>query len=62
MDPVDFDVLVYTNTTPERAGAAADGADAYTARLASLFDRLTDTDRQRAVVNVEGERASERAS
>ena len=50
---VNLDVLVYTNTTPD-GEAAAGGAEAYAANIRSLFSGLTDPDRQRAVINIDG--------
>lgn len=50
---IDLDVLVYTNTTPD-GEAAAGGTAAYAANIRSLFSGLTDPDRQRAVINIDG--------
>ena len=52
---VDLDVLVYTNTTAD-GEAAAGGAEAYAANVRSLFSGLTDPERQRAVINIDGEK------
>ena len=50
---MDFDVLLYTNTT-EEGEAAAGGPEAYRAALTPLFDGLADPERQRAVIAVDG--------
>lgn len=59
LDDVDLDVAVFTNVSEEhlsdRGGtAAAETVQEHTALMASMFSRLTDPDRQRAVVNVDG--------
>lgn len=51
----DLDVLVYTNTTAD-GEAAAGGAEAYAANVGRLFSGLTDPERQRAVINIDGEK------
>ncbi len=55
LDAVDFDVLVHTNVLTEGGYADEEPLEARAATHARLFARLTDPDRQRAVVNLDGE-------
>ncbi len=57
LDAVDFDVLVHTNVLTEGGYADEEPLEARAATHARLFARLTDPDRQRAVVNLDGDRA-----
>lgn len=52
-------MLVYTNTLPDGEEAAG-GPAAHRAALLPLVDRLSDPDRQRAIISVDGELGARR--
>jgi hypothetical protein len=54
-DPLDLDVLVYTNASIEKEAEADGGPAACAAACRTLLGRLTDPERQRAVINIDGE-------
>lgn len=53
-DHLDLDVLVYTNSHAEKEEDAPGGRQACADNVRSLFGRLTDLERQRAVINIDG--------
>ena len=56
-DYVDFDVAVFTNVTKDKVDEFG-GIKQYLNAQGSLFLKLQDPTRQRAVVNTDGERAA----
>lgn len=55
-DPLDLDVLVYTNACMEKEAEAEGGPAACAAACRALLARMADPERQRVVVNIDGER------
>ena len=54
MDSIDVDVAVYTNLTGDIIDADPDTVAIALAAQTKLFRRLTDPDRQRAIINIDG--------